>query len=205
MIDFNPYLEQLSRVAAQVLTPEVLLSTGVLTAIAGFAARIAWAAGTATVAWLHSWRLRSVQRHNVALARKQLPFDHGLLAPRCLIVRYGTDLYIEHLASDQERHDGRLQNRILKVPITLHPDGSTSFRLRIPVHRRLGTQFKCFVDVRDNSRTSDVLEFLSDCQSVVSADRSSSPLHPDRIYFLLRTFPTVKAIDGFENNMCFPE
>lgn len=204
MIELSPYIEQLSRIADELLKPEVLFSTGILTAIAGFAGRLAWAAATTTLSWLHSWHLRTTAKHTVALARKQLPFDHRILEPRCLIIRYGTDQYIEHLASDRERQDGRLQNRVIQVPIQAHSDGSTTFRLRIPVHKRLGTQFKCFVDVGDAAITAEVLEFLSGCQNVVSADCSSSPLHPHRIYFLLRTFDVVKSIDGHNNNMCFP-
>jgi hypothetical protein len=205
MIDLSPYVQRFSQVADTLLTPEVLVSTGVLTAIAGFAGRVAWAGATTALGWLHSWHLRTVQRHTVALARKQLPFDHRILKPRCLIIRYGTDLYIEHLASDREQQDGRLQNRVVDVPITAHPDGSTSFRLRIPVHKRLGTQFKCFVDVQDKSKTAEVLDFLLGCHSIVSPEHSSSPLHPSRLYFLLRDFDVVESVDKHRNNMCFPE
>ena len=205
MIDLSSYLKQLSQVANTLLAPEVLLSAGVLTALAGFVGRVAWSGATVALGWLHGWHLRTVQRHTVALARKQLPFDHQILKPQCLIVRYGTDLYVEHLASDREKHDGRLQNRRIAVPITAHPDGSTTFRLRIPVHKRLGTQFKCFVDVQDPSKATEVLEFLSDCHSIVSPEHSSSPLYPKRIYFLLRAFDVVESIDKHKNNMCFPE
>lgn len=205
MIELSPYIGQLSHVADELLKPEVLLNAGVLTAVAGFVGRVAWAAATTALSWLHSWHLRTMTRHTVALARKQLPFDHRILKPRCLIIRYGTDRYIEHLASDREKQDGRLQNRVIDVPIQAHGDGSTTFRLRIPVHKRLGTQFKCFVDVEDASRTSEVLEFLANCQTIASPDRSSSPLHPHRIYFLLRAFDVVKSIDDHSNNMCFPD
>jgi hypothetical protein len=209
MTDLSPYLEQLSRIAESLLTPEVLLSTGVLTAVAGavagFIGRVAWSGATVTLNWLHSWWLRTTRTHTVALARKKLPFDVGILKPQCLIVRYGTDRYLRHLASDREKHDGRLQNRKIAVPITAHPDGSTTFRLRIPDHKRLGTQFKCFVDLQDDSRVAEVLEFLADCQSILSPERSASPLHPNRIYFLVSTFDVVRTIDNQRNNMCFPE
>lgn len=205
MLPLQPLVEQAAEVLTSLLTPEVLLSTGVLTALAGFLGRIAWAAGTAVLAWLNSWSLRKVQRHSVGLARAKLPFDSGLIRPRCLIVRYGTDRYIEHLASEREKDDGRLQNRTIEIPIKVQADGSTSFELRIPVHKRLGTQFKCFVDVTDQAQVNTVLNFLGGCPSIVSPDLSSSPLHRHRIYFLLRDFATVKSIDGHDNNMCYPE
>lgn len=205
MYDLSHYLKQLSEVADTLLTTKVLLETGVLTAIVGFIGRVAWSGATVVLGWLHSWQLRAVQRHTIALARKQLPFDHRILKPQCLIVRYGTDPYIEHFASDREKHDGRLQNRRIDVPITEHPDGSTTFRLRIPVHKRLGTQFKCFVDVQNASNVTEVLEFLSGCHSIVSPEHSSNPQHPNRIYFLLRAFNIVESIDQHTNNMCFPE
>lgn len=205
MIELSPYVVYFSKAIDELLKPEKLLSAGALTAIAGFVGRVSWSGAAVVLGWLHSWRLRTTQRHTVALARRQLPFDPRIFKPCCLIVRYGTDSYIEHLASDRERHDGRLQNRAIDVHVETHSDGSSSFRLRIPVHKRLGTQFKCFVDVEDVSRTTDVLEFLEGCYSIVSAEHSSSPLHPHRLYFLLRDFDVVESIDGHKNNMCFPE
>jgi len=205
MPELATFAEQLSRAAEQVLTPEALLNTGILTAVAGFAGRLAWSVGTALVSWIHSRRLRVMSRHTIALARRQLPFDHQILKPRCLIIRYGTDRYIERLASDRDRQDGRLQNRVIDVPIEVNDDGSTTFRLRVPVHKRLGTQFKCFADVQDASKIDEVMVFLSNCENVVSPDRSSSPLHPHRIFFLLRAFDVVESVDGHSNNMCLPE
>ncbi len=205
MPDFSPYIQHLGKVLDNLLAPDILLGAGVLTAVVSFVGRLAIAGAANVLSWLHSRSLRTVKRYEVAIARKELPFDRTLLIPRCLIVRFGTDLYIERMASDRERHDGRLQNRLLDVSIQENADGSTSFRLVIPVHKRLGTQFKCFVDVQDGSQTSAVLEFLSTCQSIVSPERSSSPLHPNRIYFLLKDFATASAVDGPINNLCLPE
>jgi hypothetical protein len=41
----------------------------------------------------------------------------------CQIVRYGTDQYIEKMASDQERYEGRLQNRVYKLRTHRHGGG----------------------------------------------------------------------------------
>ena len=79
MIDLLPYLKQLSEVADTLLAPEVLLSAGVLTALAGFVGRVAWSGATVALGWLHGWHLRTVQCHTVALARKQLPTENWVL------------------------------------------------------------------------------------------------------------------------------
>lgn len=205
MLDLTEYAQRIAALSESLLTPEALLSTGVITTVASVTGKVAWSAASSGLNQLRSWQLRSLQKHTIALARAQLPFEHQILRPRCLIIRYGTDNYIERLSSDRERHDGRLQNRLIDIPITTHTDGSVGFELRIPVHKRLGTQFKCFVDVMDNKSTAAVLNFLAECQNIASPDLSSSPLHKDRIYFLLSSFATVQSIDGHQNNMCFPE
>ncbi len=202
--DLASYAEQIASVASSLLTPDVLLSASVLTAIAGFVGRIAWSGGAALTRWFQSWRLRSVRSHTIALARTRMPFEAKTISPFCLIIRYGTDSYIQHMASDRERQDGKLQNRKIKVPISLNPDGSANFELRIPIHGRLGTQFKCFVDITDEHKVSDVMNFLHGCPSIAEPEVSSSAFHRTRIFFLLKDFAVLTAIDGLKNNMCFP-
>lgn len=200
----SKYLEQIADFVSSLLTPEALLSASVLTAIVGFVGRMAWSGATAVLRWFHSWRLRSVQSHTIALAKTRLPFDASLIAPHCLVIRYGTDKYIQHMASDRERHDGRLQNRKLKVPVTLNADGFANFKLRIPIHKRLGTQFKCFVDIKDETKVGEVMDFLARCPSVLEPEVSSSAFHRTRIFFLLKDFAILSTVDGLKNNMCYP-
>ncbi len=111
----------------------------------------------------------------------------------CLIVRYGTDLYFEKLASDQERYEGRLQNRILQNWVVErwaydNNDRLTLlkglrylwYRLRgrrvidasaesiqtlfhLPIHERLGTQFKFFFEiVEQEPKRRGILLTISD-------------------------------------------
>ena len=61
---------------------------------------------------------------------------------KCLIIRYGTDEYIKSMANDQEKYDGRLRNDIIDG---IYDKGKLSFN--IPLHKRIGTQFKCFLEV----------------------------------------------------------
>ncbi len=202
--DIAPYIQQIKDVAAYLLAPTVLISTGVLTAVAAFVGRIAWSSATALIRWFQSWRLRTVRSHTIALAKARLPFDARTISPYCLIIRYGTDNYIQHMASDRERHDGKLQNRKIEVPISLNRDGSSNFKLQIPIHKRLGTQFKCFVDISDESKVGEVMDFLCQCPTITEPEFSSSAFHRTRIYFLLTEFAISTTIDGHRNNMCYP-
>lgn len=60
----------------------------------------------------------------------------------CLVVRYGNDTYLRDMASDQEKYEGRLRNRVINVPRL----GSDT-KLLLPVHNRLGTQFKMYLSL----------------------------------------------------------
>jgi hypothetical protein len=185
----------------------VLLSSAVLTAVvtgvAGFVGRLAVGLGSAAVAWLRGWRLARPQTYLVAVGKKRLPFHHDLVKPYVLVVRYGTDDYIRHMASEREKHDGRLQNKAIMINVVTDDDGVSSFKLELPIHRRLGTQFKCFVDVKDEARVPEVTDFLVECPRLHEVSRSSSQFRT-RIYFLLRDFAEVKTVEGISNNMCFP-
>ncbi|MDP1693580.1 MAG: hypothetical protein Q8L49_16815 [Burkholderiaceae bacterium] len=203
--DVVAYFDQFVAAIKLLLRPDALVSTGALTALAGFVGSLAWSGANALLRWFQSWRLRTVRRYSVALAKARLPFDAALIAPRCLVVRYGVDSYVRDMASDKEREECKLQNRTIKIPLSHNSDDSTSFDLRLPIHKRLGTQFKCFVDVANGQAVGSVVEFLSNCPSIVSPERSSSPLHEHRIFFLLRDFAVRDTVDGFKNNMCYPD
>src|SRR5271166_2005493 len=76
---------------------------------------------------------------------------------KCLIVRYGTGSFLRHMASPEEKKDGRLQLKILEVPVKKEGDRMT-LRLSIPVHKRIGTQFKCFANVKQPGQMNELLE-----------------------------------------------
>lgn len=130
---------------------------------------------------------------------------------RCLIIRYGTDQYIEKMASDIDRQNGKLQNRIINFSTRIDTaSNETEFALKLPVHRRLGTQFKCFADIDEKLPTGQKDELLEklktflESSKIVSDVSISSSEHQHRVYFLLNRFGSVRTVDGFENNHCFP-
>ena len=205
MFDLVSNLDQLIDAVNELLLPEVLLSTGVLTAVAAFCGRMAWALASWVLRHIKQILSRTPKSHAVGLTKTKLPFEPSVIRPKCLIIRYGTDPYIEKMASDSERYDGRLLNKIIEIPFSQNADGSTNFTLKIPVHRRLGTQFKCFFEVTDEKKVPEVKEFLSACDTILQPDISTSPFHNRRIFFLLRDFAIVESVEGLKNNMCYPE
>jgi hypothetical protein len=122
----------------------------------------------------------------------------------CLLVHYGTDQYIGTLASDQEKYEGRLKNRILKIETELDGAGNATFILELPVHKRIGTQFKCFVAAKDADSVPVLEEFLKGCDRIHGISASKS-VKANRIYFLLDKFSEVTSSDCITNNMIFPE
>ena len=122
----------------------------------------------------------------------------------CLHVRYGTDRYLSTLASEQEKYEGRLKNVVLPIKVEFDRSGNALFTLRLPVHKRIGTQFKCFVSVRREDALGNVEAFLNSCDRIKDVSVSRS-VKSNRIYFLLDRFDAIPTIDGHINNMVYPE
>lgn len=118
-----------------------------------------------------------------------------------LFIRHGTDNYLKNLASDQERHHGRLRNKPKKIEIQRDDQGNIVVEFDVHVHKRIGTQFKLFVDVEGD--TAPVIEYLESHENVYDIGVSRNP-NSVRIFFLLRDFAETETIDGFKNNMIFP-
>jgi hypothetical protein len=166
--------------------------------------------------------LSSLMRHGIRIANRRIrshSFDLGRAVSReeynnftndisgfyCLIVRYGTDEYLSKLASDQERFEGRQQLAIRSISMRFDEKGNAIFSLKLPIHKRLGTQFKCFVEVRNLDKVPDVLAMLNNCDHTSDVKQSDS-FHRNRIYFLLDQFFVVDTITaGVKNNFIFPE
>src|SRR5262249_34917808 len=126
----------------------------------------------------------------------------------CLLVRYGTDQYIANLASDQEKHEGRLRNKVIPMNISFDDSGNACLHLDLPVHKRLGSQFKCFVDARSEQGLDSVRDILKSCGDSIKVESLSGPskkVKSRRIYFLLDRFYETRTIDQLENNMIFLE
>lgn len=177
---------------------------------------------------------RRIRSHDFILGRaitraEYRKFAEHIRGFRCLLVRHGTDDYLSKMASDQERFEGRQQLKVL--PIKVHfdwsrmkyaplwkrivwrlgwragDDAKAIFKLTLPIHRRLGTQFKCFIVARDAEPTTvdAIISTLNVCEHVSDA-RQSDSYHKDRIYFLLDQFFKVDTItEGISNNYIFPE
>ena len=121
---------------------------------------------------------------------------------RCLFVRYGTDAYIERLASQQEKYEGRLRNRVL--PVALTPQGEVNYvHFAIRVHKRLGTQFKLFVNCPDEPRAVETVKHLRELEFCIRNVDVVNVGDEWRVWFLLTKYGAVRTVEGFENNL-FP-
>jgi hypothetical protein len=131
-----------------------------------------------------------------------------------IAARFGTEEYLEKFASDEERAEGRWRLAITKVPVRFDGKGSAFLLLKIPVHKFLGTQFKCFVAVRSDGDEQKLEErmlnweaLLPRCKNIVAKAEAPEPnpigrggpqVH-NRLYFLLDTFSTC-AVGARRNN-----
>jgi hypothetical protein len=186
------------------LDPSFWRDTGlwITTAIIAAVARLVWSG--------LGWALQTARWH-AAHKNKVLNLNisgdgAGELAPLdffCLVVRYGTDDYMRHMASDSEKFAGRLQNRAIRITKSSQHNGTLSLRIKVPVHKRLGTQFKCFVNVPKGSDTSRLSRAVSSQHKFSNSDLSET-LEGSRMYFLLKAYPVVKTVEGIENNHLYP-
>ena len=131
-----------------------------------------------------------------------------------IAARFGTEEYLEKFASDEERAEGRWRLAITKMPVRFDGKGNALLVLKIPVHKFLGTQFKCFVAVRSDGdkekleqRMRNWEALLPQCKDIVEKSEPPEP-HPigrggpqvhNRLYFLLDTFSTC-AVGARRNN-----
>lgn len=154
---------------------EVLKNGGAVAAI-GFVASLSVLA--TSWLWRHvaAWLSRRITRYGIDVG--PWPLDVGSVDNvklRCLLIRYGTDPYVERMASERDKYEGRLRNRVLHNRISIEPrrrsallrwaihwwrcrllaytpvkSGSTNIQgnFLLPVHQRLGTQFKLFFQIR---------------------------------------------------------
>lgn len=124
-----------------------------------------------------------------------------------LVIRYGNEKYLEQHASDRERHHGRLQNKIVRV-VDRPTNNDGPVRVKLKVHKRLGTQFKFFVDVSGDPKSAvaylESHESVSDvfCKALPKVSVGETKQH--RIFFLVNRLDTVKTVEGIVNNFIFP-
>jgi hypothetical protein len=131
-----------------------------------------------------------------------------------IAARFGTEEYLEKFASDEERAEGRWRLAITKMSVRFDAKGNAFLVLKIPVHKYLGTQFKCFVAVRSDGdeeklerRMQNWETLLTRCKNIVEMSEPAEPnpigrggpqVH-NRLYFLFSTFSTC-AVGTRRNN-----
>jgi len=180
-------------------SPRFWLSTAFLTV----AIKIIWFLISELIKWLKFMISSKIRKFEVKL---DLDYDYlkSKVTFSCLLVRYGTDNYIRYLASEQEKYEGRLQNKIIKLDIEPLGDRSYKLVLSIPIHKRIGTQFKCFVEAESENDAREVERAFEKCDNIEKVDISTSP-YRNRVYFIIKKFRIEKTVDELENNFCFPE
>jgi len=178
-------------------TQELLLNSTILAIVF----RSVWGLFSEVTNRLRNFISKKVITYEIELGRYH-PETEGLIQFNCLLIRHGTDNYIQALASEADKFDGKLQNKIIPIEVKHKEDGAF-FILKLPVHERVGTQFKCFADVSQNLDLDAVRDSLTECEKIYDISKSSSQFK-NRLYFLLKDFETINSIDDIENNMCYP-
>lgn len=167
-------------------------------------------------AWTFAQRLAQLLLFRLSLRTRtvELTFQANADVPReiaalkLLMIRYGNDTYLKELASDQDRHHGRLRNSVQRVQVEEARDGSKRIVAKLRIHKRLGTQFKFFVDVEGDA--APVVAYLKTHPAIQSIDVTPRPVRQGegrgrkRLFFLVTEFDQVKTVDGFTNNMIYP-
>ncbi len=177
-------------------------------ALCTFLGTLAWAAAVATGHWCRSFINQVIVKIDLEWLDKALP-DDGTVDPEakeilagarlyCLVVRFGTDDYLASMASEQERHQGRLINRVVEIERDA---------LLLPVHRKLGTQFKLYYLLPDAKKARTLWQALK--QSPIhlapddAADRGERIVLDDRApadckcWFRLAAYGGQSTRDGF--------
>jgi hypothetical protein len=141
---------------------------------------------------------RGLTRHDFEQVRK------GVRAWRLLLIRYGSDEYLRTMAGDSDRQAGRTRFDVIAMKLALSNIGEVTLSWKLPIHRRLGTQFRCYIDIRDGGAGGEVLTGMLRHYDEIEV-LPSEVANPTRIYFLLKRFRVVTAADGLKQNIVLPE
>ena len=129
----------------------------------------------------------------------------------CLLVRFGIDKFLSsNIPSPQERKHGQFQMKKIKASVIKIKQGY-EIVFNLPIHKTLGTQFKCFFE-SDSEVFEDAVGCLNNCSSVSSVTYASTEHkiaflggRKRRAFFLL-DYPfisTAETVEGKENNMVY--
>lgn len=141
---------------------------------------------------------RGLTRHDFDQVRK------AIRGWRIMVERYGTEDYLRALASDADRRIGRPRHSSSGMRLSLSPSGEAILRWTLPVHRRLGTQFRCYVLTRTGAGGLSVLADILKHYDEIEVLQPDLP-ERKRIYFLLSHFPVIASAEGVRNNYIAPE
>jgi hypothetical protein len=206
--DSHKMNELLQTITSHLNLLDLAKTTGIITVIGTIANWVTRSILNYTTSRYHSRLKTYILKVNLALPTELI----GNIDFKCLIIRYGTDQYIQKMASEIDRQNGQLQNRIIDVRASSKSkDGGTEFTLALPVHSRMGTQFKCFAEVSNKVEKAQRANLLKCTESFLASSNiatdisMSSSEHEHRVFFLLNRFAAVTTVDGFQNNHCFPQ
>lgn len=189
-------LTEIQTALAKLWKPEVWINTTLLLTLG----RALWVAvGKLTEVLIFRLSLRTQKLSFRLLAHGNRPAEIKSL--NVLFIRHGSDRYLRSLASDQERHHGRLQNQTKRIEIKRDDEDNIVVEFYVRVHKRIGTQFKLFVEVEGD--TAPVVAYLESHQNVYDVGVSANP-NGVKVFFLLKDFAETRSIDGFMNNMIWP-
>lgn len=110
----------------------VFIKDALLVPFIAFLIPIMWELATVPISYLKEWRMRKSSILEIDLKLDTELIQTKNIHFKCLLVRYGTDHYIKDMASDREKHDGRLRNTIIEGTIT-----NKFLHYHIPLHRRI--------------------------------------------------------------------
>lgn len=183
---------------AQLSIKELLLNSAILAIVF----RTVWGVFSEVTNHIRHIFSKRILSYEIDLGQYHPEFN-GVIDFYCLLIRYGTDSYLQGLASERDKFDGRLQNKIIPIKVEESDSGNARFILSLPIHQRMGTQFKCFAEVRSSKDLEVASKALNACERIYDISKSSSQFK-NRVYFLLKDFGTSKSVDGIENNVCYP-
>jgi len=141
---------------------------------------------------------RGLTRHDFDQVRK------SIRGWRVMVVRYGTEEYLRLLAGEADRNIGRPRHSSSGMKISLSASGEAILSWSLPIHRRLGTQFRCYILTRKGGAGFSVLADILKHYDEIEVLQPDLP-ERKRIYFLLSHFPEIASAEGVRNNYIAPE
>lgn len=141
---------------------------------------------------------RGLTRHDYEQVRK------GIRAWYLLVVRYGTEDYLRTMSGEADRTIGRPRYTTIPMKLALSATGEVTLRWSLPLHRRLGTQFRCYIEIREGGSGPAVLTGMLKHYDEIEV-LETDVMAPKRVYFLLKRFRVVTTVEGIRQNFVLPE